>query len=515
MAGVVHYNVPVPQRERGWSATRVHRVRVAATCLAAGVLLAASLPPWGWWPLAFAGIVLLDRVLEGVPAKGRFLRGTLAGAAFLGPTMAWLKELTLPGYFIAVALFAVSIGVFLLAVPSGAGRRLALPGAWMLLEAFRSRWPFGGVPLSLLSTGQVSGPLAPLARVGGSLLIAGVTVAIGIGIAAAVTRQFRPAAIALAAAVALVGCAAIAPQGHDTGRRLSVAYVQGGGPQGTRAIDTDMRQVFLRHLSASARVPAGLDLVLWPEDVVDTDGPVMQFREGHELAALARRLRTTLVAGTVETWSDTAFRNSAQVFDARGHIVDTYEKVHRVPFGEFVPLRSLLTHFAGGSLPQREAIVGRRPPVLHTPAGTIAVVISWEVFFGARARAGIDHGGQLLINPTNGSTYTGTLVQSQQIASSRLRAIETGRWEVQIAPTGFSAFVTPGGRVLQRTSVGKRAVGVRRDVALRSGRTVYVRFGDRPIELTGLVLIAAGWVTHRRSRRGRDEPIPVPAGDRT
>ncbi len=488
---------------------------MVATCLAIGVLLAASLPPWGWWPLAFGGIVLLDRVLDGVPAKSRLGRGTLVGLAFLGPTMAWLKELTLPGYLIAVALFSVSIGVFLMAVPPHTGRRLSLPGAWVLLETFRSRWPFGGVPLSLLATGQVSGPLAGLARVGGVLLIAGVTVAVGVGVAAAVRREPRPAVVALALALVLVGFATVAPRGHETGRKISVAFVQGGGPQGTRAIDTDMRKVFLRHLVASERVPKDLDLVLWPEDVVDTDGPVMHYREGRELAALARHLRTTLIIGTVETVSDTKFRNSSRVFDSKGKLVDTYEKVHLVPFGEFVPFRSFIERVAPATLQQRDAIVGRGPPVLHTPVGKVAVVISWEVFFGDRARAGINHGGQLLINPTNGSTYTGTLVQSQQIASSRLRAIETGRWAVQIAPTGFSAFITPAGHVLQRTAVGRRAVGVRRDISLRSGRTFYVRTGDRPVELVALLLVAAGWVLARRHRTVADRltttPRPPPA----
>ena len=108
-----------------------------------------------------------------------------------------------------------------------------------------------------------------------------------------------------------------------------------------------MRQVFLRHLSASGRVPVGLDLVLWPEDVVDTDGPVMDFHEGRELSALARRLRATLVVGTVETVSDTKFSNSVKVFAPSGRVVDTYEKVHRVPFGEYVPFRSFLRALRG------------------------------------------------------------------------------------------------------------------------------------------------------------------------
>src|SRR5687768_14225025 len=155
-------------------------LRAVATCLASGVLLAASLPPWGFWPLAFAGIVLLDRVIADQPAGARFRRGWLVGFALLGPSMSWIKELTLPGYIIAVAYYAALLGVLLIAVPPGRGRRLALPAAWLVFEAFRSDWPFGGVPLSVLSVGQVAGPLAPLARVGGSNLLGAATVAVGL-----------------------------------------------------------------------------------------------------------------------------------------------------------------------------------------------------------------------------------------------------------------------------------------------------------------------------------------------
>ena len=131
-------------------------------------------------------------------------------------------------------------------------------------------------------------------------------------------------------------------------------------------------------------------------------------------------------------------------------------------------------------------------------------MISWEVFFGNRARDAVQAGGQLLLNPTNGSTYTGTSVQTQQIASSRLRAIETGRWVGQVAPTGFSAFVSPDGDVQQRTATKEQAVIVDRSVPLRTGVTWYVRWGDTPARLLGVALVAIGWVLDRRGRRRAD-----------
>ncbi|MGI8754309.1 MAG: apolipoprotein N-acyltransferase, partial [Acidimicrobiales bacterium] len=316
----------------------------------------------------------------------------------------------------------------------------------------------------------------------------------------------------IAAVIALFAVATVAPRGHDTGRRLDIALVQGGGPQGTRAINTDMRRVFERHLAASARVPKGLDLVLWPEDVVDTDGPVQDSREGRDLQALARRLGAPLVVGTVETVSDTEFRNSSQALTAEGRWEGPdgrFVKVVRVPFGEVVPFRALIEKVAPDTLARRDATVSHESGLLRTKAGPLAVVISWEVFFGRRSRSGVAAGGQLLYNPTNGSTYTGTFVQTQQMASSRLRAIETGRWLVQVAPTGFSAFVAPDGRVHQRTATKVQAVRVRRGVALRDGQTWYVRFGDLPPRLAAVASLGGAWGLARRRRRVRLRAAPT------
>ena len=149
-----------------------------------------------------------------------------------------------------------------------------------------------------------------------------------------------------------------------------------------------------------------------------------------------------------------------------------------------MPLRGLL-HALGAptDLVPRDAVAGTGPAFLDIPVGggtvRAAVVISWEVFFGNRAIDGIDHGGTFILNPTNGSSYTGTILQSQQIASSRLRAIENGRWVVQVSPTGFSAFVSPDGDVLDRTAVSEQKVVIR-TISLKSGRTWYSHLGDTP-----------------------------------
>jgi apolipoprotein N-acyltransferase len=145
-------------------------------------------------------------------------------------------------------------------------------------------------------------------------------------------------------------------------------------------------------------------------------------------------------------------------------------------------------------------VQGDTPAILDLPTGErLATVISWEVFFGGRAREGVKLGADAVINPTNGASYTGTIVQTQQVASSRLRAIETGRWLVQAAPTGFSAFVSPDGEVVERTGQREQVV-ITRDIELRTGRTWYVSLGDAPFIGALVALLAATSVLNRRRR---------------
>ena len=467
----------------------------SALAVLAGLLLAASTPPWGFWPLAFAGIALLDHVLDGAGGFVRFRRAWLVWFSLFLPSLFWMKDLTLPGYVIASISYAGFLAAGTMLAPTGPGRFLAYPGGVMLAEWVRWRWPFGGVPLSNLAIGQVAGPLAPILRLGGALFVVGITVAVGAALAAAWKRTPR-ASVTLAVVVALawVG-AAVAPDGSSTGRYLDVALVQGGGPQGTRAATTEPGIVFERHLAASEEVPSGLDLVLWPEDVVDVQR-LTGSEEENELQALARRLEAPLLIGAVEDEGSDAFHNWAVVYDGSGEELGRYEKVERVPFGEWVPLRSFLEPVAGDALPQRDAQVGTGPAVIDTPAGRLGVSISWEIFFGERARSAINDGGQILVNPTNGASFTGTQVQTQQVANSRMRAIENGRWVTQIAPTGFSAVVTPDGDVLQRTAVSEREVLYDR-VELRTGRTIYTRTGDLLALVLAAMSLGAGWIVER------------------
>jgi apolipoprotein N-acyltransferase len=473
--------------------------------LVGGGLVAFSLPPWGWWPLAFVGIAVLDRVLAGQPRRSRFARGWLFGIGWLPAGMAWMWYMTPAGWIAATVVYAAYIGAACAIAPAGPWRRLGLPAAITVAEAIRWCFPFGGVPLASLAISQAAGPFAPVVRIGGALLLTWVTLVGGMALSALTQRAWRPAAAGIVVVlVTLVVAITVAPNGRTVGD-VRIAFVQGGGPQGTSASDTDPRVVFERHLDATRTlVPGRMDLVLWPENVVD----VMSFStspERHEIAAEAARLGVPILVGITEDAGPEHFRNAQVVVLPDGTLGDRYDKVRIVPFGEFLPLRSLIELVPGQptDLVGRDAIAGSGPAVLRTPEGTVAVAISWEVFFGGRARDGVKHGALVLLNPTNGSSYRGTILQTQQIASSRLRALETGRWVVQVAPTGFSAFITSDATVIDRTGISERAIETR-TVEERAGETWYVRIGDKPIVAGAVAVLAVAMLLGRR----RTPPAP-------
>jgi apolipoprotein N-acyltransferase len=488
-----------------------------AVALGAGLLVAFSLPPWGWWPLALVGIAILDRLLADQPARKRLARGWLFGMGWLPLGMYWMWYLTAAGWIAATVIYSGYIAAACAVAPGGRWRRLGLPAAITVAEAIRWSFPFGGVPLASLAISQASGPLAPVVRVGGSLVLTWLTVVVGVSLSALAERAWRPAVAGLGAVLAVgLVAATLAPTGRDVGP-LRIAYVQGGGPQGTHAIDSDPNVVFQRHIDATQKLqPGQADVVVWPENVI----AVSDFSTSPErgaVAAQAARLGVPLVVGITEDDSPRHFRNAQVVVLPDGSLASRYDKVRLVPFGEWLPLRSLIDLVPGQrtDLVSRDAVAGHGPAVLTTPVGKLGVVISWEVFFGGRARDAVKHGGQVLLNPTNGSSYTGTELQTQQIAASRLRALETGRWVVQAAPTGFSAFVTPTGNVLDRTGISETAVATRA-IKLRSGETWYVRIGDKPVALAALAVLVLAIVLARRGRRrpgpsevepDRDRPV--------
>ncbi|MGA9275974.1 apolipoprotein N-acyltransferase [Ilumatobacter sp.] len=500
--------------------SRRENVSRAALALGAGVLVAMALPPWGFWPLAFVGVVLFDVALGDDPARGRrFLLGWLFGAGWMFVGMGWMIQLTGPGYVVAGVIFGGYHSVAAGLAPGGPWRILGRPALHTLAEALRFSFPFGGVPLASMGIAQVGGPFAPVVGVGGVILLTWIVFQLGTLMSvmwASRDRLSRPPTSILvwsmsAAVVGVITLSFVAPDGRPTGDTLTIAAVQGGGEQGTSALDVPSIVVTERHLEATAGIEPDpeLDLVVWPENTID----VVTFESSDIAQSIvdeAARLDVPISVGLTEDVvidGRRRFTNAQVVVTPDGEITSRYDKVRRVPFGEYVPLRSVLERISSAVDRVGDAVPGTTPAILELPSGEkLATVISWEIFFGGRVREGVELGANAVINPTNGASYTGTIVQTQQVASSRLRAIESGRWVVQVAPTGFTAFVDPDGTVVQRTAQSEQRVLIQ-EIEMRTGFTWYTSLGDAPfiVALIGAALVSMyfggrfGWLT-RRSR---------------
>ena len=481
----------------------------------AGFLIAFALPPWGWWPLAIVGFALFDRLAGRADRLGRFAAGWSAGFVWLAMGELWMFDLSAPGYALVILVFGAAYGLVAVVAGSGDDRPLRLVAAITVVEWIRWSFPFGGVPLATVPLTQADSPLAAVLPLGGGLLLTAVTVGAGCVARLVVERRFDHAALGagLIAVAVLVG--ALGPTG-STQRSIVAAVVQGGGPQRTRADRCENQAVFDRHVAATASITADVDLVVWPENVVNPvadSAPLggcadlLTMSEALEgTAAIARATGATFVPGWFHGDGPDATVNYSTVIAPDGETVDRYDKVRIVPFGEFVPLRSLVERFSA-DLPARDVRPGTGPPTLESPVGRLGVAISWEIFFESRARAAANDGAEILLNPTNGSSYWLTILQSQQIATSRNRARETGRWVLQAAPTGFSAIIDDRGRVLERTGISEQRV-ITADVELRTGRTIATRLGPAPWLVAATAALVALVALRARASRSRGRRSP-------
>lgn len=479
------------------------RLRRDGLALGLGALTMLSLPPWGLWPLAPVGLGLWLRFCNRRAERWRD-RLEVAGAFWLGAYVLglfWMTELTVPGW-----IAAVPVETFIMAFPAsfigprGWRRAATVPAALALGEAVRWRVPFGGVPMSNLALGQVDGPWLGTAVLAGPLAVIAMVGVGAVVVERVCAREWR--AVSWSALVALgVPVAALAIPSTTVDATVSAAVVQAGGELGTN-VDTPQRSVRSRHLDTvagwlndaeRAAEAAAVDLMVWSESSNSSDAPLEDSPQLAELEALAQALDAVLIANFYERTADNQrFRNATVAIDPALGLSDRYDKAHLVPFGEYVPLRSLVDPFADLSLIAREAIAGEGPGVLATSLGDLAAVTSFEVYFSDLVRDGVRAGGRIVVNPTLASSYSTSVVPAQSLGSARLRAVETGRWVLQSSTTGYSAIVAPTGEVIRRSEL-RESVVLTAEAELRSGTTLAAALGSWPLIAISLaVVICAG-----------------------
>src|SRR5580692_3897749 len=492
--------------------------------LAGGVALVAAFPPVGFWPLAAAGPALLVLALHRQGLRASFVIGLVFGIAFFVPLLSWLVNVAWYAWAALAIAEALIFGVLavgqrlLLRLP---GWPLAVAGWWVAAEAMRARWPYA-FPWGRLAMSQAGAPTAGWAAIGGPPLLSFLVALTGAMLAWLVLSALhdRRRLIAVAAATAATAGVALAGtllpvDGAGTGQRTAtVAAVQGDVPH-ARSVEGLLRATTVteNHAAATralaAQVASGTrpapDLVIWPENSTDLDPgeyPAIYATIARAVAAIDRPV---LVGALLEN----PLRNAGQLWLPGRGPVAIYVKRQLVPFGEYIPFRSLLAHVTPlVNLQPVNFTAGHRAVVFHHGTIRLGDVICYEVGFDGLVRSEVTAGANLLAVQSNDATFEvdGQSGESaQQVAMARIQAITSDRSIVYASTTGESAIIAPDGAVLARTGLWQRAV-LDRPVPLRTGLTLADRLAGWPeAVLTALAILALGWaiaLAMVRARRG-------------
>jgi len=268
----------------------------------------------------------------------------------------------------------------------------------------------------------------------------------------------------------------------------------------------------LQSLDAISTIPPGsakVNLVVWPES------PAPFFlnddRFVSTISAIARRTNDFVVAGSLgvrpAAGGENLLYNSAALVNPQGQIAARYDKVHLVPFGEYIPLQRLLS-FAQ-SLTREVGTFARgsdRWP-LDAGAAKLGVFICYESVFPGEVRQFADHGAQVFVNISNDGWFGNSGAPEQHLNVARMRAIENERWLLRATNTGITASIDPFGRVVAQAPTGTRTT-LLAPYSLRAETTFYTRYGDWFPCLCAIISLV-GLLFRRRLGAHMTQPQPV------
>ena len=470
------------------------------------LLLILSYPPFdlGW--LAWVAFVPWLAALDQATPRQAFVRSFWVGLLFFAGTIWWLGHVTIAGLILLVpylALFFGGWGWFVARMrdrKSGVLSCLAAAGAWSLLEYLRSIL-FSGLGWNLLAHTQWHWlPIIQIADVTGVYGVSFLVVLVNLTLYRAKNSRGLPLFI-------LAGFCLLAAWGYGVhcffdqarsdrvvGKAVHIAVAQGNIPQPEKWDEAFGEAIWKRYEGLTAEaVQKKPDLILWPETAVPgyLDDPAIEGR----LRQLVGAGRVPMFVGAPvgERGSDRVF-NSAVLLDADGKILDRYDKIHLVPFGEFLPLEPVF-----GWL--RKLVLmgtfshGRRFTVFHSASiPDFSVLICFEDLFPGLPRGFAQAGARWLVVITNDAWFGRSAASIQHLQASVFRAVEERMWVVRAANTGWSGFITPAGRVLPAPHQLPRfkpgvAAG---SIVPASGLTLYARWGDW-FQILCLLLVLAGY----------------------
>lgn len=382
---------------------------------------------------------------------------------------------------------------------------LFAPFLWILLEWLRNWIQF---PWCLLGYSQYNNvPIAQMASVFGvyglSALIVAVNASLALWLLKGSWHYIINTTVIVLVTFLLGYYRMSAPV---PGEPLRVGVIQGNIPQDVKINYEFAEEVNRIHLELTERLIATEkpDIVFWPESStlynLKTGG---QWSE--QVLELVRRTHTPLLLGSDSVAGEKIY-NTAYLIDENGRIQTAdYSKMYLVPFGEFVPFKSLF-FFAGKVVAEiSDFSPGEKFTLFQLKKGTFAVDICFEVIFPQLSRRFSRDGANLLSTITNDAWFGRTSAPYQHFAMAAMRSIETQRYMVRAANTGISGIIDPYGRVLKRTGIFVPA-SFAADVKLIRENTIYTNYGDIVLYVAAVIVGAAFIVAFFKRERGRPRP---------
>lgn len=513
----------------GRAATRSARLVSVLQAAAGGLLTETAFPDRSWWPMAFVGVALLVLALDRDSPRWAGLVGFVWALGLFVPHLYWANEAAgvLPWLALSVlqaALVAVGTTAWALTrrVPR-LNRYGPLPAAafalvWAAAEQLRSSWPFGGFPWARLAFSQTEGPLLTLAWLAGAPLVSAAVAFGGFTLAATLTlvraHRLRSAALTAAATIALPLAGAAIPLDTDPqSGTLRLAAVQGNVPDDDTQGPSRSRVILDNHVAGTLALldqvaPGDLDVVLWPENATDIDPRADDDARG-VVDEAAQALDAPILVGT-DRYTDAGRYNDMLLWEPGAGPTLSYSKQRPAPFGEYIPWRPFVRLFSAEvDRVSIDMIPGQEPAIVPIPTPRLnrdvpfATIICFEVAYDALIREAVLQGAELIVVPTNNASFGLTAESTQQLAMSRLRAVEHGRATIQISTVGVSAIIAPDGSVLQQTQLFTPDQMLA-ELPLRTSLTPADQLGEWPtiaIVALSLVALLSGLVTTLGSSR--------------
>ncbi|EWT07759.1 acyltransferase [Intrasporangium chromatireducens Q5-1] len=502
--------------------------------LLAGGLMFLAFPTFNVWVAAPLSTAALALVLTGTGPRRGLVLGLIAGSSFFLPSLHWSGIYVGPVPWVALSLLeALFLGLagalYGWLSRAGAVRPVAFALVWVVVEGLRSRTPYGGFPWLKLAFSQADSPFGRLVAIGGTPFVAFIVALTGALVGRCVqhvllahrgtavgrhtARTRAVVALGAVAGLSVSGYAVALPLDGPTARLLGV---QGNVPQPGLDFNAERRAVLDNHVEATLRAQRDVasgrtprpDLVVWPENASDID-PLRNADARSLIDGTVAALGVPLIVGGLLEEPEDRLSNVSLLFEPGRGNTARYVKQHPVPFAEYIPNRDFWRTFSKQvDLVRRDIVAGDTTGIFTTAAAggsqiRAGLAICFEVAYDALMRDAVEQGANVLVVQTNNATFGFTAESAQQLAISRIRAMEFGRAVVHISTVGQSALIKPDGTATQTTALFTQQV-IQGDLPLREQLTLAARLGDLP-EWSAVLTLAAlvAWSSRPLSRQRR------------